>query len=511
MALCVLVRDMFQIGSFSDVLEHLFLPSHLQLSVRAICVFLFCCFSQQTSFSLSPSEAFHLKTEYLETLLFVRPGLDLENLPKFLTPKKRPPAEPRDSDFKKINFSGFSPFPEVRPGYQAKSFLANLAKSGSFSNSSFNDGGPNVSENQSLFSFHSKLKGFGLNEPATELSDYSSKNTLVRFNQTNSNQMPLRFKKRYFSDQQLKRQTSFVSSGSLPDELFSLSGIFPQNCKQTSPLKMQGMHWSTLPPPTRRCMRQALRLPEELRARLSSPVLQWVLSSIQPNQKSEEHLPELESDAVNNERLGYVLMLLSMDNQTGSPAIFGLLLTQAFKNSNAPGRKAIFETLLGALRRKPEAQLDSAHRKLFSDVLFAIFLEDRELLMTPEVPELLFDNGINHLAFLLMGELLSRGRGPGISPPKRRARRVRRETPKRLEMNVSRDALEKAGVKVGHYFRLCELLGLKQEKWGLYDSLFESQREAVKLLKQKENKYYQPFVRFIEQNPHVFSTAPQDK
>jgi hypothetical protein len=505
---------MYNVSSLSDILGTLFLAEDLQLSVRAICVFIFCVYSQQSPSVLSSAETFKLRTDFLDSLIEAKEGVDRKgSFNKFMTPKKHSLREAFNSDFKKASrFDGMSPFSDVKHGFQEKSLL--LEMSGSFSNSSINESGVLDSsltnlENQSMFSLESKLKNFGFEEPDTQFSEYSSKNTLIRFNNSNLNEMPLRFRKRYFADHQQTCKKQEPQSGSLPEELFSLSGIIKQDfAKDSSNIRLKGMNWSIILSHHRPCIKKSLNLPENLNIQMNSNTLEWMLNILRSGSRQDD-LPGVSfTETVDNEKLGYVLMLLAMDNRQGSPAIFSMLLVQAFKNSSIQVRQTIFDTLTKALEAKEEGQMDSTHRKLFSDVLFAIFLEDREWLMKQEIPKLLFDNGINHLAFIIMNEMLSSNFDKKLEHKKKK-KRVRTAVKEQLEINVNKGTLKTAGVRAERYFRLCELLGLSQEKWGLYECLFDEEKNAVKLLKLKENKYYRPFVEHIQQNPNAFKESSQ--
>ena len=454
--------------------------------------------TQQSSFSLSSEKSFNIRTDFLNSLLDTKQPLN-----KFKTPKKQPPGQ---KDFHTEKRSKFSPLMDLRPKYLEKFFLFGNNTSGSFSNSSFNDIEYNesqlgMSDNQSMLSFNSKLKSFDLMSNSNNFANYKSKNIVVRFNAQNSSTMPLHLKKKYFS---LKNNQKFssLSSSSFPDELASISGIInPDFVNKCTTPKLIGAKWSANLYAFRYKIEKNLSLPKELIKKCSNPNLTSILNSLCNDQR------ESSSDfniKVNNKNLGYILMLLSMNNHQGSPELFSMLLIKAFRNSKSQVRSAIFDSLCNVLKNKLDSQLDAQHKKLISDVLFVIFLEDRNLFLGSQISDLLFENGINHLAFLIMGEMLG-DNADSKKPQKKKSKKVKISVNKNLEMNVSRLKIEKAGVNAEKYFRLCEILGLKQEKWGLYESLFESEKQAVKLLKLKENKHYLPFVEYIEENPDAVS------
>jgi hypothetical protein len=423
-----------------------------------------------------------------------------------MTPRKTPPKEKFNSDSKNANFPDFSPFSEIRPKYQEKAFLLG---NNSLSLKSFMEGESHLgfSENQSMMSFNSRFGGFGMNGQKSQFMNYKSQNTVVRFNRDNSNQMPERLRNKYFSYKVLKKNlSSSMSSSSFTDDLHSLSGIICGSIvKKKTEVKLIGVDWTSNLYNYRKELKQHLVIPEELSLQIHSSTLQNLLNSLRFIEEGQNLPYESELD-VDNEKLGYILMLLSMDNQQGSPGIFSMLLIQAFKTSSNEVRKSIFDSLCRVLKSEYDSQLDEVHKKLISDVLFVIFLEDKDLFLKDNIAELLFEKGINHLAFIVMGEILANGIPKKIST-KRRLKRIKKETRKNLCLNVTRQQLDKVGINAEKYFRLCELLGLKQEKWGLYESLFESEKKAIQLLKLKENKYYLPFVNYIEKNPEAFKSS----
>lgn len=508
MAACLVVREIYNIHCFSDILRFLFLPGHLQLSIRAICVYIFCNFSQQPLSPISNSKSFNLRTQLLDSLLGSKPN-DHPMTPR----KKKTPRVPRSGQTKPF-FEGFSPLSDLKPKYQEKSFYFGMNRKESFANSSFGeqdqiDSHLGLSENHSLISFNSRGRNFDVSLTSGHFVDYKSKNTLVRFNSKNSNEMPTHLVNKYFHSKKFKRaHFASMSSSSFADDFLSLSGT-ATFAKAPSKPKLIGIHWRANLTQFRGKLQKQLFLPEDLAMQINTSTFQSVLRSLKFVDDGQELPPEVDVE-VNNEKLGYVLMLLSMDNQQGSPGIFSMLLIQAFKNSSTEVRKSIFQSLCSVLRNHPSVQLDAVHKKLISDVLFVIFLEDKNLFFQENIGELLFDNGINHLAFVVMGEMLA-NEAPTKTPAKRRAKRIKTETSRHLELNVGRQRLEKVGINAEKYFRLCELLGLKQEKWGLYECLFESEKQAVRLLKLKENKHYSPFVQYIHQNPDSFKFNCESK
>lgn len=504
------MREIYNIHCFSDVLRVLFLPCNLQLSIRAICVYIFCNFSQQSVFPISNSKSFSLRTDLLDSLLETKPRREL------VTPRKKRDFKVPRSGPTKAFFDGFSPVSDLKPKYQEKSFYLGLYPSGSFANSSFGEQDHaeshlGISENQSMISFNSRARNFEMSPSAPQFVDYKSKNTLVRFNSANSNEMPKHLVNKYFTHTKAKRaQLASMSSSSFAEDYLNLSGILTDNLA-TAPRspKLVGIDWTANLSRFRCKMQRQLFLPEDLALQINTSTFQSVLRSLKFLDDGQK-LP-LETDIeVNNEQLGYVLMLLAMDNPQGSPGIFSMLLVQAFKNSSSEVRKSIFKSLCTVLRSNPNTQLDAVHKKLISDVLFVIFLEDKTLFLQENIAELLFDKGVHHLAFVVMGEQLA-NQVPGKATIKRRSKRVKTEISRHLELNVVRHKLEKVGINAEKYFRLCELLGLKQEKWGLYECLFESEKQAVRLLKLKENKHYSPFVEYIRQNPDSFKYQFESK